>query len=327
MNRTDSRSQSWLITGGLGYIGAHIAMEFISAGHKVYIIDNLSTGILERKPENAIFIPGDVRDSKLIKKICNEYGISGIVHLAAFKHARESRLNPSKYWHNNVGATLGLIEGIQGTKVSKVLFSSSCSIYGNNPDVNEDSPDNPQSPYAFTKKTSEEMLSQVLPSTGVSYTALRFFNVIGCASYPLAHDSSDECLVPVITNQIFSGAPFKIFGDSHPTLDGTCMRDYLDVRDLAKAHTLVASRLESEPVPLVINVSAGIATSVLQVLSEFESVIGKKINFSFGPANPADPIAVWCRNSRILEGWGWRPEFNLKESISSHLESLDRRPS
>ena len=327
MNQTGSRSQIWLITGGLGYIGAHIAMEFISEGHKVYIIDNLSTGILERKPENAIFIPGDVRDSELIKEICDKYGVTGVVHLAAFKHARESSLNPSKYWHNNVGATLGLIEGIKGTKVSKVLFSSSCSIYGNNSDVNEDSPDSPQSPYAFTKKSSEEMLSQVLPSIGVSYTALRFFNVIGCASYPLAHDSSDECLVPVITNQIFSGAPFKILGDSHPTLDGTCVRDYLDVRDLAKAHTLVASRLGSEPVPLVINVSAGIATTVLQVLSQFESVIGKKVNCTFAPANPADPISVWCRNSRILESWGWSPEFNLKESISSHLKSVGQRPS
>ena len=326
MNLSEADGQAWLVTGGLGYIGAHIARAFIDEGHRVYIIDNLSTGKLERKPKEAIFIPGDVRNPNIVKEVCDQYEVNGIVHLAAFKHARESMLNPSKYWINNVGATLGLVEGIQNTKVSKVILSSSCSIYGNSPGVDENSSDNPQSPYAHTKKVSEEVLAQVLPCLGISFASLRFFNVVGCDSFPQAHDSSDECLVPVITNQLLAAAPFRIFGDSHPTEDGTCVRDYLDVRDLAQAHITVASRLADTSASVVINVSSGKATSVLQVLREFQTVIGEKITYISAPANSADPIAIWSHPSKILASWGWKPKFNLKNSISAHWDSATKLP-
>lgn len=326
MTFIDSQSESWLITGGLGYIGAHIAREFISNGHSVVIIDNLSTGKLARKPQNAICLSGDVRNAKFIHEVCNKYEITGIVHLAAFKHARESRINPSKYWSNNIGATLGLIEGIQGTKVSRVILSSSCSIYGNNPGVNEDSTDNPQSPYAFTKKVSEEILIQTLPLSGISFTSLRFFNVVGCDSYPEAHDSSEECLIPVISNQIRDAKLFTLFGNSHPTKDGTCIRDYVDVRDLAKAHSLVAAKIGRTPVPTIINVSTGVATTVLEVLNYFQSVVGKEIEYLTQFANPADPVSVWAHKSMVLDEWGWNPEFNLKDSIASHWTSFQQLP-
>jgi len=326
MSFIDSQSESWLITGGLGYIGAHIAREFISNGHSVVIVDNLSTGKLARKPQNAIYISGDVRDAKFIHEVCTEYGITGIVHLAAFKHARESRINPSKYWSNNIGATLGLMEGIHGTKVSRVILSSSCSIYGNNPGVNEDSADNPQSPYALTKKVSEELLIQTLPSSGILFTSLRFFNVVGCDSYPEAHDSSEECLIPVISNHIRDAKPFTIFGNTHPTKDGTCVRDYLDVRDLANVHSLVAARIGRISLPTIINVSAGVATTVLEVLNDFQSVVGKEISYLTQLANPADPISVWAHKSRILDEWGWYPKFKLKDSIASHWSSFQKLP-
>jgi UDP-glucose 4-epimerase len=261
-----------------------------------------------------------------VKEVCDQYEVNGIVHLAAFKHARESMLNPSKYWINNVGTTLGLVEGIQGTKVSKVILSSSCSIYGNNSGVDEKSSDNPQSPYAHTKKVSEETLAGVLPTLGISFMSLRFFNVVGCDSFPQAHDSSDECLIPVITNQVLTEAPFKIFGDSHPTEDGTCVRDYLDVRDLARAHLIVASKLGTLSSPVILNVSSGKAISVLQVLREFEAVIGKEITYTSTPANSADPIAIWSQASKILANWGWEPKHNLKSSISSHWESVNKPP-
>jgi UDP-glucose 4-epimerase len=327
MKTQSLEGENWLITGGLGYIGSHIAREFISEGAKVFILDNMSTGKLIRKPIDAVFISGDMRDAKLVRETCFQYDIVGVIHLAAFKHARESKVNPSKYWINNVGATLGLVEGIEGSRVSKVIMSSSCSIYGDGSGVDENSPANPQSPYALTKRICEELLGQTLPMINISLSSLRFFNVIGCDNFPESYDSSQECLIPVITSQILMKTSFSIFGNSHTTNDGTCLRDYLDVRDLARAHTVVAGKLNSDLVPMVINVSTGKATSVLQVLKEFESVIGKKIAYGIAPANPADPSEVWSIKSKILDDWGWQPKFSLHDSISAHWNSVLKGPS
>ena len=312
------QQENWLITGGLGYIGAHVARNFLSAGQNVVIIDNLSTGRLERLPTEAIFVEGDIRNSDIVREVCLKYAITGVVHLAAFKHARESRLNPFKYWANNVGAVMGLVEGIAGLGIKKVILSSSCSIYGNASDVNEQTPPNPQSPYAFTKFVSEEILAQCLNDMGIAYTALRFFNVIGCDSFPGAPDVSEECLVPVISNRIKSGLPVEILGINLQTPDGTCLRDYLDVRDIANAHIIVSREMNLSSFPKVINLSSGKATSVKQIVSSFESVIGNKIQVKGRDANPADPVAVWSQISTKLDNWGWTPQYDLHDSIASH---------
>ena len=326
MESSDVGQENWLITGGLGYIGAHVARELIKDGCKVVLIDNLTTGLLSRKPDDCVFVEGDVRDSNLVRTLCKDYKINGVIHLASFKHARESRLNPLKYWANNVGGTLGLVQGIEGTDVSKVIFSSSCSIYGDNSEVLEGSVDNPVSTYAQTKKVSEDILVQTLELKNIALVNLRFFNVIGCDSFVGAYDNSQECLVPVIANHLLTQTPFRIFGTEHPTKDGTCLRDYIDVRDLARAHALLAKVIGRRTIQTVVNVSTGTPSSVLEVLQEFEKVVGKEISHFAMPADPADPIAIWSQRSETLGRLGWIPEFGLIDSIKSHWLSLTQSP-
>jgi UDP-glucose 4-epimerase len=312
-------NERWLITGGLGYIGSHVAREFIESGKKVVILDNLSTGLIDRLPTGIDFIESDVRDSRRVYEICKDFSISGIAHLASFKHARESKRNPTKYLANNIGATVGLVEGIVGTDVKKFIFSSSCSIYGDANDVNENSNNNPQSPYAESKLISESIFTQCLESIGVSYTALRYFNVIGCDGFPSSADQSDECLVPVITKKMRQGAPLEIYGTDLPTPDGTCLRDYLDVRDVAKAHTVIANSMLEVGFPKIFNLSSGVATSVLQVINAFEVVTEMKLPVIKAAKNPADPVAIWSQKSKRLEEMGWNPEYTLQDSIAAHI--------
>jgi UDP-glucose 4-epimerase len=313
--------ERWLITGGLGYIGSHVTRDFILGGYEVFIVDNLSTGIIARLPEEATFFECDIRSSDLIHEICNKFEIVGIVHMAAFKHARESKLDPSKYFANNIGGTLGLIEALKGTAVKKVIFSSSCSIYGDAAAVNETSFPGPKSPYADSKLISEKLLEDSLGSFDIDYTALRFFNVIGCSDFPDSRDQSQECLIPVITQKISSGSPVEIFGTDLPTPDGTCLRDYLDVRDIAKAHLIVANEMASKDFPKVVNLSSGTATSVKEIINVFETVLGKKVEILSREKSPADPVAVWSQESELLAKLGWKATYTLHDSIVSHLNT------
>jgi UDP-glucose 4-epimerase len=327
MNSNEDSGESWLITGGLGYIGAHVAREFIANQYKVYIVDNLSTGLIERLPIEAEFINSDVQNSKVIYEICKKNNITGIVHLAAFKHARDSIINPLRYFENNVGGVIGLLKGIEGTAVRKVLFSSSCSIYGNAIGADEKTIPNPQSPYALSKLISEEILSKSLHSMGVAYTALRFFNVIGCDDFPGSQDQSLECLVPVIIKKIKESEPIEIFGTRLQTEDGTCIRDYLDVRDIVSAHSIVAKCLQGKDFPTAINVSSGRPTSVKEVLVEFENILQRSLVTLSSEKNPADPDAIWSLESNLLKSLGWKPKYSMKDSISSHIsKSIESKP-
>lgn len=323
MENKSLAGERFLITGGLGYIGAHVAREFLASGSEVVILDNLATGLIERLPSQATFIECDVRDPKKVREICNEFKITGVVHMASFKHARESRLNPLMYLVNNVGATLGLVEGIIDTWVKKVIFSSSCSIYGSAENVDENSQPNPQSPYALSKLISEEILSESLRSSEISYTALRFFNVIGCADFPQSQDTSLECLIPVITERIKMDHPVDVLGSQLATPDGTCLRDYLDVRDIASAHTIVAAEMSRAQLPKIMNVSSGKPTSVREVIGIFEHLIGKDVAVRTQEKNLADPEAVWSQKSKILTEFGWDPCFKPVESIAAHLRQAN----
>jgi UDP-glucose 4-epimerase len=312
--------EKFLITGGLGYIGAHVAREFIASECEVYILDNLSTGLIGRLPLQTKFIECDVRNAERVREICNTFEITGVVHMAAFKHARESKLKSPEYLANNVGGTLGLVEGIKNTGVKKLIFSSSCSVYGNAEDVNEDTQPSPQSPYALSKLISEQILQETVNTLEVNYSALRFFNVVGCADFSNSQDTSSECLIPVVAERIKNKKPIHIFGDQLPTPDGTCLRDYLDVRDIARAHTIVADEMSRREMPKIINLSSGKPTSVGEIIRIFEDLLGRKLEVTKQENNPADPVAVWSQKSKFLTELGWSPQYSLEESIFSHLK-------
>ena len=310
----------WLFIGGAGYIGAHVLREFESAGAECFVLDNLSTGMESRIPQGATFIRGDASISAEIVEVCNRFQISGIVHLAAYMQARESVRNPTKFWKNNLGATLGLAESLTKTEVQHIIFSSSCSVYGNVRAATTESPLRPQSPYAFTKVASEQILTQACEENNVHLSILRYFNVIGCGEFNSAFDQSSETVLSASAKNILAGKSPMIFGGNFSTPDGTAMRDYVDVRDLARAHKLVTSSdhtLERQ----VFNVSSGTPTSVMTILNLLLKISGSPLEPEVVSAKEGDPAEVWATPSAELCEMGWSPEYEVEASIRDFWNS------
>lgn len=304
----------WLLIGGAGYIGSHVLREFRSAGAECLVFDNFVTGVENRLPSDIQFILGDASDPVAIARVCNEFKITGIVHLAAYMQARESVRNPIKFWENNLGATLGLAKSLAMANVQHVIFSSSCSIYGDARAATTDSPLRPMSPYAFTKVASEQVLTQACEENKVRLTILRYFNVIGCGDFTSSFDHSAETLLPSIARNIVAGKPPIIYGGDLSTPDGTAIRDYLDVRDLAAAHRVVASATATEGEE-VFNVSRGKPISVKTIVNLLLVASGSTLKPETVAAKEGDPTEVWAIPSPELKDLGWDPQYPIEASI------------
>lgn len=307
----------WLLIGGAGFIGSHVLRSFSQSGAKCFVFDNLITGQRSRIPSEVQFILGDATNSKEILKACEDFDINGIVHLAAFMQARESVANPIKFWSNNLGACLSIASILELTNIKHIILSSSCSVYGNISGATENSPINPISPYAMTKVASEQVLSQACEKHSVRLSILRYFNVIGNDNFPASHDHSLETLVPSTARQVSAGHPPIIFGGEFPTPDGSAIRDYLDVRDLACAHNIVASsrpRTQTE----VMNVSSGNPVSVKTIVNAILEESGSYLVPQIVHAKSGDPSAVWAEPSESLGELGWIPQYKLHESIEAY---------
>lgn len=317
------RPGTWLVTGGAGYIGAHVVRTLSEAGLPVVVVDNLSTGVRRRLMDGVPFIHADCSDAGLVHEVLLGYSVSGVIHLAAFKQARESVREPVRYWGNNIGAMLGVIEAIEGTLVRHFVLSSSCSIYGAAGPVDSRTRANPMSPYARTKHVSEELLSGCAPSLGLSWLALRYFNVIGNADFPSAQDTSAECVVPATAARLLRGEQAVVYGADFPTPDGTALRDYVDVRDLASAHLAAAQHLTNgSPSGRALDVGTGAPRSVLEVLTAVHDALGQPMTFRDGGRNPADPDAVWAQATTIRTLLGWSPEHDLQASVRAHVRAV-----
>lgn len=313
---------SWLVTGGAGYIGAHVVRSLAQAGFEVVIVDNLSTGLRQRLPQGVHFIDADCANSGVVHAALVEHSVTGVIHLAAFKQARESAREPLRYWANNVRAMLGLMEAIEGTSVRHVILSSSCSIYGAAGLVDPHTSVNPLSPYARTKHVSEQVLGDCAESLGISWLALRYFNVIGNDGTPWAHDTSAECLVPATTARLLRGEPAIVFGTDFSTPDGTAVRDYVDVRDLAAAHVAAARYLmDGSPSGYAVDIGTGRPSSVLDVLTALHRELGQALSLQDAGRNPADSDSVWTKASVFRTLTGWTPIHDLDASISAHVRA------
>jgi UDP-glucose 4-epimerase len=316
---------TWLVIGGAGYIGSHLVHLWANRNVPVVVLDDLSTGRLASLPQGVPVVHADARDSARVERALSEFAIRGIVHLAARKHARESVQEPLAYWRTNLGALMNVLEAAEGRNVRRFLLSSSCSVYGSAGEVTTSTALNPQSPYGRTKVMSEALLKDWTRTSGGTWAALRYFNVIGNAEFPNAPDRSSECLVPAASREIRAGERPMIFGADFPTPDGTAMRDYLDVRDIATAHAVVAADLESAALThgQVLNVSTGSPTSVRTILD----VITKETNWSGTPDVSArrtgDPERIWAQPSPELHALGWTPTFSIQESIHAHVHHPD----
>lgn len=268
---------TWLITGGAGYIGAHVARAMAAEGESVLVLDDLSSGVPTRLPERIPLVHGSSLDGRLLKRVLAEHSVTGVVHLAARKQVAESVAHPTRYYQENVGGLATLLEAVAKAGIERFLFSSSAAVYGN-PDVGlitEDTPCAPMSPYGETKLAGEWLVRAAGRAHGIATVCLRYFNVAGAAEPELA-DTGVFNIVPMVFDRLTRGEAPRIFGDDYPTPDGTCVRDYIHVADLADAHLAAARRLAGGAAgDLTVNVGRGEGVSVRELVTLIGEVTGR----------------------------------------------------
>jgi UDP-glucose-4-epimerase GalE len=318
-----------LVTGGAGYIGSHTARLLAELGRDVVVLDTLERGYRDAVGDIDLVV-GDIADERVVAKTCRKYGVDSVIHFAAYKAVGESVSQPLKYYKNNVSGTIALIETLMESGVNRFVFSSSASVYGTpeRSPVNEEAPMKPESVYAQTKVDVENFLRLCDP-IGLRSVSLRYFNAAG------AHDSGDmgddwsvsSNLLPAIMKVLFGGqARLEIFGDDYPTPDGTCVRDYVHVSDLADAHIKALDYLATGGKSLACNVGTGQGTSVRQLIEVTESVTSRSLPNTFGPRRPGDPASVYADPTLIRAVLGWRATRDLREIIASAYRWHERHP-
>jgi UDP-glucose 4-epimerase len=310
-----------LVTGGAGYIGAHVAAELLNDGYSVRIYDDFSNGLHKRVDGKfRDIVEGDILDrEKLIQAM---HGVDAVIHLAAKKAVEESVKNPLKYYENNVGGTLNLLAAMSVKKVKQIVFSSSAAVYSpsDKDAIEEGDPTVPLSPYGATKLLSEELISSVGGAEQISNISLRYFNVVGSA-LPEFGDNSKDNLVPKVFLALKSGKRPEIYGSDYPTPDGTCIRDYIHVQDLAKSHVAALKKTESGFVSAIYNVGSGNGYSVREMMDQISKTLGRDINPLQSPARAGDSPKLIASTKKIEAELGWRPTATLKEMIDSSWEA------
>lgn len=310
---------SWLVTGGAGYIGAHVARALADAGTTPVVIDDLSSGHRGFvRPEHA-FVEGSVLDTGLVTRTLREHGCEGVVHLAGFKYAGVSVSRPLHTYRQNVEGTVSLLEAMVETGASSIVFSSSAAVYGTPDDdvVTEESPTRPESPYGRSKLVGEQVIADAARAHGLRHTSLRYFNVVG-SGHPDLFDSSPHNLVPLVLKALTDGRAPQIFGDDYPTPDGTCVRDYVHVQDLALAHVEAARRLAAgEELEPVYNLGSGDGLSVRQVVDAVARVTGIDVQPRIEPRRPGDPARIVARGDLAARDLGWQMRHDVDEMVDS----------
>lgn len=310
-----------LVTGGAGYIGSHVVRMLLKMDHKVVIIDNISRGHLESIPEDAVYEKADLLDYNSLQTAIAKHKIDAVIHFAAFAYVGESVENPGLYYTNNVTGSINLIRALNDAGVKKVVFSSTCSLYGNpeNIPIAETESVKPINPYAKTKHMIEQVLADFDSSFGMRYAALRYFNAAGADFDGLIGESHqpEPHLIPIVL-QTALGKREKVFiyGDDYPTPDGTCIRDYIHVYDLAEAHIRALEYLNDNPSD-VFNLGTGDGYSVREIIETAKKVTGKDIPYDITGRRAGDPAVLIADNKKAREVLGWIPKYGLEDIISS----------
>ncbi|MER7111803.1 UDP-glucose 4-epimerase GalE [Streptomyces sp. NPDC000229] len=312
---------TWLITGGTGYIGAHVALAMAAAGERVVVLDDVSSGVPERLPAGIPLVRGSLGDRELVDRTLAGQGVTGVVHLAAKKQVGESVEQPLRYYRENVHGLTVLLEAAVAAGVERFLFSSSAAVYGV-PDVeliDEDTPAVPINPYGETKLAGEWLVRATGRAHGMATACLRYFNVAGTVRPELA-DTGVFNIIPMFFDRITRGEAPRIFGDDYPTPDGTCIRDYIHVADIADAHLAVARRLGEQKGDLTLNIGRGEGVSVRQLADLVADVTGSGHEPVVEARRPGDAAKAVASVDRITEELGWTASFGVREMVESAWE-------
>jgi UDP-glucose-4-epimerase GalE len=312
---------SVLVTGGAGYIGSHTVRQLRQRGDEIVVLDNLEFGHRDAVADTPLVV-GDVADYDLVLETISRHRVDSIVHFAAYKAAGESFENPGRYFANNVAGTAALLEAAYKGGVRRFVFSSTCAVYGTpeRTPVAEDAPIHPESPYGESKALVERMMHWYDVCHGVRSVSLRYFNASGAAmDGSLGEDWSVTLnLVPLAMKALLGKAPpLRVFGTDYPTPDGTAIRDYIHVDDLADAHLRALDYLARGGESVAVNVGTGVGSSVREVLSAAERAAGRPVPADDAPRRPGDPIALWADNSLARELLGWQANYGLEEIVTS----------
>lgn len=297
-----------LVVGGAGYIGSHAVAMLHEAGHQVIVYDNLTRGHAAAVPD-ATLIQGDLRDQDLVEKTLADYQIEVVMHFAAFAEVGESVRDPAVYYQNNVVAALSLLEAMRKTDVTKFIFSSTTATYGapETIPIAETTPQNPINPYGFTKLVIERALADYAKAYGFAYAALRYFNAAGASPSGKIgeHHDPESHLIPIVLQVALNQREhITIFGEDYPTADGTCIRDYIHVDDLASAHMAAVDKLRPGQ-GIEVNLGTGRGTSVREIIDACREVTGHAIPTVIGERRPGDPpeLVADARLAQKLLGW------------------------
>lgn len=316
------------VTGGAGYIGAVVAQYLVDAGHEVTVVDSLTTGHRAALPKGCRFVEGDIRESAVIDKTFRP-GIDAVLHFAALSVVADSVNRPLDYYHNNVGGTLHLLRGMERFGVGRFIFSSSAAVYGE-PDrlpIEEDAACRPTNPYGQSKLFVEEMLQACRQAWGLRFMSLRYFNAGGSTTVHGEHHDPESHLIPIVLDvALGKRKTFTIFGDDYATPDGTCLRDYVHVYDLALAHVLALEALEKDTFG-VVNLGSDKGFTVREVVDVVEKVTGKKVAHHVGPRRSGDPAALIASSKKAEQTLGWKKTCSsLDEIVRSAYEWRLRNP-
>jgi UDP-glucose 4-epimerase len=310
---------AWLVTGGAGYIGSHVVRAFREEGIDVVVVDDLSSGHAEFVPGDVPFYRGTLLDGELLETVFREHTIAGVVHIAGFKYAGVSVQRPLHTYEQNVTATAVLLAAMQEAGVDAIVFSSSAAVYGtpHTDLVTEETPRSPESPYGESKLIGEWLLRDQGVAVGLRHTSLRYFNVVGSGSVEL-RDTSPHNLFPMVFDALVDGRTPRINGNDYPTPDGTCVRDYIHVSDLAVSHVAAAKRLDAgERVEPVYNLGSGDGVSVGEIMATVASVTGIPFTPEVGPRRAGDPARIVASGELAARDLDWRMRHSLTEMVDS----------
>lgn len=316
-----------LVTGGAGYIGSHCVMALLENNNDVVIFDNLSTGHIEtvqtlQKYGNVEFQQGDLTNFDDINSVFKNFNIEKVVHFAAFSQVGESVVNPQKYYINNVCGTINLLRAMLENNVKKIVFSSTAATYGEPVyiPIDEKHPQNPINPYGQSKLMIEKIMDDYNKAYGLKSVRLRYFNVAGAdlkSRIGEWHDPETHLIPNILKSTFNNGKTFQMFGDDYDTKDGTCVRDYINVEDLAQAHLLALQYLDNGGETNYFNLGTNDGNTVKEVFAACEKVTQKDIPVEMKPRRAGDPASLVADNNKAKENLNWNPKHTLEESIQS----------